>query len=85
MRKHEIALHYAKAAVEILDPEYERRYPLNMGSEVEREQFASIVASALYNAAVEFEFAQDFSSSLIMYQKAVKVSKIHLGLENPLT
>ena len=85
MRKHEISLSYAKKAVDILDTEYERRYPNNMGSETESQQFVGIVVSALYNAAVEYEYAEDFSSSLIHYSKALKMSKIHLGLQNPLT
>ena len=57
MRKHEISLSYAKKAVDILDSEYERRYPNNMGSEAESQQFVGIVVSALYNAAVEYEYA----------------------------
>ena len=80
MRKHDIALHYVKKAVDILDMEYERRYPNNLGSEAERMQFVSVVASALFNAAVEYEYANDFSSSLIHYSKALKIGKIHLGL-----
>ena len=85
MRKHEIALHYAEQAVQILDREYEARYPNEMGSETERLKFASVVATAYHNAAVEYEFTGDFSTSLIMYQKAVRVSKIHLGVQHPLT
>ena len=85
MNKHEIGVHYAKQAVDILDPEYERRYPSNMGSEADRLKFASIVATAFHNAAVEYEFTSDFSSSLISYQKAVRVAKIHLGLNHRLT
>ena len=80
MRKHEIALHYAEQAVEILDREYETRYPNSMGSEEDKLKFASVVATAYHNAAVEYEFIGDFSTSLIMYQKAVRVSKIHLGI-----
>ena len=85
MRKHEIALHYAELAVKILDVEYESRYPHNMGDEQERLKFATIVSTAYHNAAVEYEFTYDFSQSLIMYQKAVRVSKIHLGHHHPLT
>ena len=83
MRKHDIALNYAKMAVDILDPEYERRYSQS-GTNLDIE-FASICASAFHNAAVEYEIANEFSSSLIMYQKAVKLSKIHLGINHPLT
>ena len=43
--------------MEILDPEYERRYPNNLGSNDERTKFITIVVSALYNAAVEYEYA----------------------------
>lgn len=85
MRKHEIALSYIKKAVDVLDSEYERRYPNNMGPEYERERFTSIVATALFNAAVEYEYAQDFSASLIHFSKALKVAKIHLGLQHKLT
>jgi len=67
MRKHEIALHYAEQAVKILDAEYESRYPNNMGSDLERIKFASIVSTAFHNAAVEYEFTYEFSQSLIMY------------------
>lgn len=56
-----------------------------MGGEQERNKFVSIVATAFHTAAVQYEFAQDFSNSLIMYQKAVRVSQIHLGHEHPLT
>lgn len=85
MKKHEIALNYAEQAVKILDVEYEARYPHNMGDEMERLKFTSIVSTAFHNAAVEYEFMLDFSNSLIMYQKAVRVSKIHLGYDHPLT
>ena len=71
--------------MKILDAEYESRYPNNMGSDQERVKFATIVSTAYHNAAVEYEFGLDFSNSLIMYSKAVRVSKIHLGLEHPLT
>ena len=71
MRRHEIALHYASKAINILEPEYEKRYPNNMGSEMERKNFrknfVSIVASAYHNAAVEQEYNFDFSTSLILY------------------
>ena len=56
-----------------------------MGSEADRLKFASIVATAFHNAAVEYEFTSDFSSSLISYQKAVRVAKIHLGQNHRLT
>ena len=85
MKKHEIAMHYIERAVVILEREYESRYPNNMGDEDERARFASIVSTAFHNAAVEYEYACDFSSSLIMYQKAVRVSRIHLGVKHPLT
>ena len=79
MRKHEIALSYIKKAVVILEHEYESKY-LQMGSLDEKVKFVSVVSTAFHNAAVEYEYVQDFSSSLIYYQKAVKVAKIHLGL-----
>ena len=85
MKKHEIALRYAELAVRILDAEYEARYPHNMGNKQECYRFASIVSTAYHNAAVEYEFNMDFSNSLIMYQKAVRVSKINLGHNHPLT
>ena len=85
MRKHDIALSYVKKAVDILDSEYERRYPNNLGNEDERQKFVSVVVTALFNAAVEYEYANDFSSSLISFSKALKVAKIHLGLQHPLT
>ena len=79
MKRHEIALRYAEKATGILEPEYDRRYPNSLGTEKEREKFSSIVASGHFNAAVEYEFVEDFSNSLISYQKAVKISKINLG------
>ena len=33
LEKHEIALIYAEKAIEVLEPEYEKRYPDNMGDE----------------------------------------------------
>ena len=83
MRKNDISLTYAKMAVDTLDPEYERRYS-QFGTGLDLE-FATIAASAFHNAAVGYEIAGDFSSSLIYYSKAVKVSKIHLGHNHPLT
>ena len=56
-----------------------------MGSLDEKQKFVSIVATALHNAAVEYEFVQDYSNSLIHYQKAVRISQIHLGAQNQLT
>ena len=50
-----------------------------MGSDDERIRFVTAVAAAYNNAAVEYEFAQDFSNSLIYYNKAVRISQIHLG------
>jgi tetratricopeptide (TPR) repeat protein len=74
MGKHDIALTYIEEAVSILEREYEARYPANLGEGAEKLKFVSIVASAFHNAAVEYEFTGDFSSCLIYYQKAVKMS-----------
>ena len=67
MDKHDIALHFIEKGVEILDKEYEQRYPHAMGTQDEKEKFASIVSTALHNAAVEYEFTGDYSSSLLHY------------------
>ena len=67
MRKHEIALHYIQKAVTILDREYERKYPHSMGDDLEKVKFASVVSTAFHNAAVEYEFMDDYSTSLIYY------------------
>ena len=56
-----------------------------MGNDEERIKFASIVASVFHNAAVEYEYAKDYSNSLIYYQKALRVSQIHLGKFDPTT
>ena len=56
MAKHDIALHFIQKAVVILDSEYEQRYPDKMGTQDEKQKFVSIVATALHNAAVEYEF-----------------------------
>ena len=56
MAKHDIALHFIQKAVAILDSEYEQRYPDKMGTQDEKQKFVSIVATALHNAAVEYEF-----------------------------
>ena len=85
MGKHDIALHFIQKGVEILDQEYESRYPNNLGDSDEKEKFASVVSTAFHNAAVEYEFIGDYSSSLLHYQKAVKIAKIHLGFNNILT
>ena len=67
MAKHDIALHLIEKAVSILDEMYEKRYPHNMGDQFEKEKFASVVSTAFHNAAVEYEFTGDFSSSLLHY------------------
>lgn len=62
MGKHEIALHYSKEAVKVLQPEYEKRYSTNtMGDNDEKMKFASIVSTAIHNAAVEYEYCNDYS------------------------
>ena len=85
MRKHEIALRYIQRAVTIMERLYEEKYPNNMGSGLDKQMFASVVATAFENAAVEYEFTEDYSSSLIYYNKAVKIARIHLGPSHPLT
>ena len=85
MRKHEIALSYIQWAVKIMERLYEEKYPNNMGSGIEKQMFASVVATAFEHAAVEYEFTGDYSSSLIYYNKALKVARIHLGPNHPLT
>lgn len=67
MGKHDIALTYIEEAVNILEREYEYRYPSRLGDGVEKVKFTSIVASAFHNAAVEYEFLGDFSNCLIYY------------------
>ena len=67
MAKHDIALHFIEKAVAILDEVYEQRYPNNMGDPDEKEKFAGVVSTAFHNAAVEYEFAGDYSSSLLHY------------------
>lgn len=67
MGKHDIALIYIEEASTILEREYESRYPSRFGEGAEKLKFISIVASAFHNAAVEYEFTGDFSSSLIHY------------------
>ena len=56
-----------------------------MGNDEERIKFASVVATVFHNAAVEYEYANDYSNSLIYYQKALRVSQIHLGKFDPTT
>ena len=85
MGKHDIALTYIEQAVQILEKEYEARYPSRMGNAQEKQKFTSIVASAFHNAAVEYEFTGDFSSCLIYYQKALKLGQMFLGPNHPLT
>ena len=79
MGKHEIALSYIEKATIIMQNEYERRYPDNMGEGEERTGFAAAVASTFLNAGVEYEHAYDFSSSLIYLNKALRISELHLG------
>ena len=79
LRKHEIAINYIKKAVAILEHLYEEKYPNNMGLGLEKMKFACVVATAFENAAVEYEHLGDYSSSLIYYNKALKVARIHLG------
>lgn len=56
-----------------------------MGSPIERSKFASIVATAFHNAAVEYEHTEDPSNGILFYSKAVNVCKVNLGPEHPLT
>ena len=58
---------------QILEKEYEARYPTRMGNAQEKQKFTSVVASSFHNAAVEYEFTGDFSNCLIYYQKAFKL------------
>lgn len=67
MGKHDIALTYIEEAVNILEREYEYRYPGRLGDGVEKIKFTSIVATAFHNVAVEYEFLGDFSNCLIYY------------------
>ena len=67
LEKHEIALIYAEKAIEVLEPEYEKRYPDNMGDENQKVKLASVTANMYHRAAKEYEYGQDFSTSLIMH------------------
>ena len=51
----------------------------------EKRQFIQIVATAFHNAAVEYEFLEQFDNCLTYYQKAFGVTIQHLGSEHPLT
>jgi hypothetical protein len=51
----------------------------------EKRQFIQIVATAFHNAAVEYEFLEQFDDCLAYYQKAFGVTVSHLGSEHPLT
>ena len=79
MGKHEIALSYIEKGVKILSREYETRFTSDMGDDEERIRFATVVATVFHNAGVEYEYANDFSNSLIHYNKALRVSQIHMG------
>ena len=82
---HSRSLLYAEKAVEIIEPAYEERYPADMGSPEFKIKFSTVVANTYHTAAIEYDFADDFSNCLIMYQKALRVSKINLGNGHPLT
>ena len=56
-----------------------------MGTPIERSKFASIVATAFHNAAVEYEHTEDPSNGILLYSKAVNVCKVNLGPLHPLT
>jgi tetratricopeptide (TPR) repeat protein len=86
MEKHEIALSYSKRAVEILQKEYDMRMQgAGVGQDQEKFKFISVVASGFHNAAVEYEYSGDYSNSLLNYNKAVTITKLHLGESNPVT
>jgi tetratricopeptide (TPR) repeat protein len=85
MGKHDIALTYIEEACVILEREYEQRFVSSHNLVGEKVKFVSIVASAFHNAAVEYEYVGDYSSCLIYYQKALKLSQMHLGPIHPLT
>ena len=79
MEKHKIAQHYAERAVKLLEQEYSNR-EANITLE-----FATFVATAYHNAAVEYEFNNDLSNCLLMFQRANKIAQTHLGQDHELT
>jgi hypothetical protein len=55
--RHDIALSYAKKAVQFMDEAYEHTLHTYTDPK-ERRQFIQIVATAYHNAAVEYEFLE---------------------------
>ena len=68
-----------------MEKEYNKRYPKYMGDEQERIKFATVVSTVFHNAGVEYEYVNDFSNSLICYSKAMRISQIHLGKNDPIS
>lgn len=82
--RHDIALAYAKKAVESMEEAYD--HTLHSYSDPkERRQFVQIVATAHHNAAVEYEYVGYLDQSVTYYQKAFSVALQNLGSEHPLT
>ena len=73
MHKHDIALSYAKRAVEFMEEAYEHTLHTYTDAK-ERRHFVQIVATAYHNAAVEYEFVGNYDSCLGYYQKAFGVA-----------
>ena len=82
--KHEIALSYIVKGVQILEQEYEEKR-LKLDEDEDKEAFIQLVVTAYSNAAVEYEYVLEFSNSLLNYQKAQKISEMHLGPLHALT
>ena len=71
--RHEIALQYAKKAVELMDEAYDHTLHTYTDPK-EKRQFVQIVATAFHNAAVEYEFVEDYDACLDYYQRAFGVN-----------
>ena len=82
--RHDIALTYIKRAVELLEEAYEHKLHSILDLK-EKRQFVQIVATAYHNAAVEYEFLEDYEKCIHYYQKAFGVTLQHLGSDHPLT